>query len=70
MKDTTEWMNLSWAGAGAHNGHTVRPVEVWEPRVDVDIVTCGRVECSCGTQWDVGGWPPNHYFVLTQEDDQ
>ncbi len=50
-----------WKGAGPHEGHVVTVIEVWEPTVkkkeNRTVLTCGRVRCTCGTEWDVGGWP-------------
>ncbi len=62
---------VTWAGGGEHEGHTVTFVESWTPRVENATVvltspeltieggklTCGRVRCSCGADWSVGGWP-------------
>lgn len=60
---------LSWAGAGPHEGHTITAIEQWPARLDgvtVDLATMamsggtlssGRVRCTCGDEWNVGGWP-------------
>lgn len=62
---------ISWEGGGDHEGHTVTAIEQWPVQVEnctlilntnpIQIkdgsVTCGRVRCSCGEEWNVGGWP-------------
>lgn len=68
---TLEPMNVTcgegtrWSGAGEHQGHTVTATDAWEDRVDDGVYTLGRVRCSCGAEWNVGGWPVEKFDALT-----
>lgn len=54
-----------WSGAGPHEGHTVTATDVWEWRTDAGVLTCGRVRCSCGNEWNVSGWPTEVFDALS-----
>lgn len=42
----------SWSGGGDHEGHVVTATTSWPMRADDDRLTSGRVQCSCGAEWD------------------
>lgn len=69
---TAPRIGTTWPGAGPHADHTITLVETWPTTIDGTTVTfaddgkviltggqitAGRVSCSCGDQWDVGGFP-------------
>ena len=58
---------LSWPGACEHDGHTITAIEQWPTRIINNRVTCGRVRCTCGKEWDVGGWPAEVYDEMMED---
>lgn len=50
-----------WPGAGQHAGHVITLIEKWPPRNESvngrNRLTCCRVRCTCGEEWDAGGFP-------------
>jgi hypothetical protein len=57
------WVGRSWTGAAEHAGHTITCIAQWQARFtpladgSAVLYTQGRVRCSCGDEWEVGGWP-------------
>jgi hypothetical protein len=65
-------IGASWPGRVTHEGHVITKIEDWPARIENatvelengqitcvrdGLVTAGRVRCSCGKEWNVGGWP-------------
>lgn len=67
----SEEVGQSWDGAGPHEGHLITVIELWPTMIKnatitfpnglINIadgtITCGRVRCTCGDEWDIGGFP-------------
>lgn len=52
-------LGASWAGGGPHEGHRVTLIEQWpwKENVETGQMSEGRVRCTCGVEWDFGGYP-------------